>query len=68
MLEESSGVAQGLDVDALQQSHAHSPTEPEVPLLPPVSMAETEAFLSDIMPPECVLESSLHAFGLIPLP
>ena len=67
MLEEPSGVGQGSDVDALQQSYAHSPTEPEVPLLPPASMAETEAFLGDIMPPECVLQPSLCAFGLLSL-
>jgi hypothetical protein len=51
----------------VEQSHAHSPTEPEVPLPPPASLAETEAFLNDIMPPECVLESPLRAFGLLSL-
>lgn len=53
-LDESSGVGLGSDVDALQQTHAHflQPTDPQVPLPPPASMAETEAFLSDIMPPE----------------
>lgn len=47
MSDEPSGVVPGSDVD-----HAHSPTEPAVPVPPPASMAETEAFLNDIMPPE----------------
>ena len=60
-LDETSRFGQDPDVDMLHQGQAHSspPAEPQVPLLPPVSMAETEAFLSDIMPPECV-SSSLH--------
>ena len=51
----------------IEQSDVHSPTEPEVPLPPPASMAETVAFLDNIMPPECVLESSLRTFGLLSL-
>ncbi|KAH9043764.1 hypothetical protein EDB85DRAFT_2080724 [Lactarius pseudohatsudake] len=52
-LDGASGLGMGIDVDE-QQSHAHSPqpADPQVPLLPPASMAETEAFLNDIMPPE----------------
>jgi hypothetical protein len=61
--DEPSGVGLGSDVD-----HAHSPTEPEVPLLPPASMAETEAFLNDIMPPECVLESPFLDFAYLLFP
>lgn|SRR6266702_2027823 len=68
-LDEPSWLGQGSDVDALQQSHVHSspPTDPQVPLLPPATMAETEAFLNDIMPPECVLESPLRANGSLSL-
>jgi hypothetical protein len=60
-LDESSGLALDSDMDVIQQSQAHSSphTEPQVPLLPPASRMETEAFLNDIMPPECVY-SSLH--------
>ncbi|KAI9445468.1 hypothetical protein H4582DRAFT_1915640 [Lactarius indigo] len=57
-LDGASGLGMGIDVD-VQQSHAHpsQPTDPQVPLLPPASMAETEAFLNDIMPPECTSPS-----------
>ena len=63
MPDESSGVGLGSDVDT--QGQAHSPTGPEVTLLPPASLAETDAFLNDIMPPECVLSPLLDLAYLL---
>jgi len=48
--------------DAPQSADAQTPTVQDVPRLPPASRAETEAFLSDLMPPEYVILTSFVSF------
>lgn len=56
-LDGSSGLGPDTAMGSPKQSQAHF-SPPNEPLLPPASMAETEAFLNDIMPPEYVYPSS----------
>ena len=52
----------------LQSAGAQVPSVQDVPRLPPASMAETDAFLNDLMPPESVvLPSSVHLTHVPPL-
>ena len=52
----------------LQSAGAQVPSVQDVPRLPLASMAETDAFLSDLMPPESVaLPSSVHLTHIPPL-
>ena len=60
MLEESAVLEPGSNIDAQNQgiaphsADAQMPIVQDVPRLPPASMAETEKFLSGVMPPEYV--------------
>jgi hypothetical protein len=60
-LEGAAGLELGSGVDAQRQGGAQMPIMQDVPRLPPASRAETDAFLSEIMPAESVaLPSFVH--------
>ena len=74
VLEGATALELGSNVDAQfqgsapQLAGAEMPTGQDVPRLPPASRAETDAFLSDIMPPESVaLLLFVHLTHMSPL-